>query len=194
MATEREYLVTLGLAKEGRGRFSAEAKDALAKAKKGGMSFDKTVAELAKEARESKPKRVAKPTVTVEKVDRPSQDMYDAKAVRSWGEQVGMIEKGKRGKLPTVLINAYLSANKTAPKKVAVRRQSAPRTVVRTETVGYTYARRGPKDPAFISEPLVAVSSCGKCNKGVGFCGCAEGPRAPKYLGGEILLLTRPTK
>lgn len=193
MATEREYLVTLGLAKEGRGRYSKDAREALDKAKADGMVFDLTAGDIAKLERQNKPKRVAKVTTTVKEA-RPSQDSYDAKVVRSWGEQVGMIEKGRRGKLPTALINAYLSANKSTPKKVTAKRPSLPRTAVRTETVGYTYARRRPNDPPFISEPLIAVSSCGKCNKGVGFCGCDDGPRAPKYLGGEILLLTRPSK
>ena len=39
MQTERDYLVSLGLAKPGRGRFSNEAKQALAKARSEGMTF-----------------------------------------------------------------------------------------------------------------------------------------------------------
>jgi len=39
MATKREYLVGLGLAKPGRGRFSADAKAALAKAESEGVTF-----------------------------------------------------------------------------------------------------------------------------------------------------------
>ncbi|WMI33584.1 Lsr2-like DNA bridging protein [Streptomyces phage Kenrey] len=190
MATERDYLVSLGLAKAGRGRFSAEAKAALAKAKSEGMQFDKTAAEIAKEERLNKPKRVRK-TPQVVKEARPSQDSYDAKAVRAWGEQTGAIEKGKRGKLPTALINAYLASNKVE-KKVTVRRSASKAEKVRDVTVGYTYARRGPKDPAFISEPLVAVQNCGSCSRGVSYCKCSSGPVAPKYLGGETLLLTRP--
>lgn len=42
MATQREYLVSLGLAKPGRGRFSTEAKAALAKAVEEGMTFTDT--------------------------------------------------------------------------------------------------------------------------------------------------------
>ncbi|XAO35385.1 Lsr2-like DNA bridging protein [Streptomyces phage Francob] len=189
--TEREYLISLKLAKPGRGRYSREAREALGKAKADGMVFDKTAAELAKEERQNKPKRVRSTTPKVVKESRPSQDSYDAKAVRAWGEQTGAIEKGKRGKLPTALINAYLASNKVE-KKVTVRRSVSKAEKVRDVTVGYTYARRGPKDPAFVSEPLVAVQSCGKCSKGVSFCKCTSGPVAPKYLGGEILLLTRP--
>ncbi|QZE11323.1 Lsr2-like DNA bridging protein [Streptomyces phage Forrest] len=188
--TEREYLISLNLAKAGRGRYSKEARDALNKAKAEGMTFDLPASEIAKLERANKPKRVRK-TVQAVKEIRPSQDAYDAKAVRSWGEQTGAIEKGKRGKLPTALINAYLAANKTA-KKVTVRRSVSKAEKVRDVTVGFTYARRGPKDPSFISEPLVAVQSCGSCSKGVSYCKCSSGPVAPKYLGGEVLLLTRP--
>lgn len=42
MQTEREYLVGLGLAKEGRGKFSNLAKEALVKAKSEGMTFKAT--------------------------------------------------------------------------------------------------------------------------------------------------------
>ncbi|QNN99285.1 Lsr2-like DNA bridging protein [Streptomyces phage Faust] len=193
MATEREYLISLGLAKEGRGRYSKEARTALDKAKADGQVFDLTTAEKAKLERQEKPKRVRSVTPVTPKEVRPSQDTYDAKAVRAWGEQTGAIEKGKRGKLPTALINDYLAANKTE-KKVTVKQRPVKRTAIRQETVGYTYAVRGPKDPAYISEPLVAVVTCGSCSRGVSFCGCKSGPTAPKYLGGNILMLTRPEK
>ncbi|AXH49319.1 Lsr2-like DNA bridging protein [Streptomyces phage Blueeyedbeauty] len=194
MATEREWLVSQGLANPGRGRYSKDARAALDKAKAGGMKFDLTPAEKAKLERANKPKKEKKASVQTPKEVRPSQESYDAKAVRAWGEQTGAIEKGKRGKLPTALINAYLAANKTQ-KAVTVRRAPATkRAVVRKESVGYTFIRRGPKDPAYISEPLVAVSSCGGCSRGVAYCGCKSGPTAPKYLGGEVLMLTRPSK
>ena len=194
MATEREWLVSQGLAKMGRGRYSAEASAVLKKAKADGMTFDKTALEIAKEARQNKPKKVRATPVAPKEV-RPSQDRYDAKAVRAWGEQTGAIEKGRRGKLPTALINAYLAANKVTKAAVTVRQATTTkRTVVRDETVGYTFIRRGPDAPSYISEPLVAVTTCGGCTKGVSYCKCKEGPKAPKYLGGELLLLTRPTK
>jgi len=192
MVTRREYLVSKGLAKEGRGKFSAEAVKALADAEKSGVVFDLTPAEKAKLERENKPKRVRK-TESVVKETRPSQDAYDAKAVRAWGEQTNAIEKGKRGKLPTALINAYLAANKPQ-KRVVSRKAPVKRQAVRSETVGWTYAKRRDNDPAYISEPLVAVTTCGGCSKGVAYCSCSAGPKAPKYLGGEILLLTRPSK
>ncbi|QWT30078.1 Lsr2-like DNA bridging protein [Streptomyces phage TunaTartare] len=193
MPTERAYLVSKGLAKEGRGRFSAEAKAALEEARQRGVVFDLTPAEIAKQERQSKPQKVRKAAPETPKEVRPSQDMYDAKAVRAWGEQTGAIEKGKRGKLPTALINAFLAANKPA-KQAVVRRKAVKREAVRSETVGWTHAKRKASDPEFISEPLVAVMTCGCCNRGVSFCGCKSGPVAPKYLGGDVLLLTRPEK
>lgn len=42
MGTQREYLIDLNLAKPGRGRFSREAREALAKAVADGVKFDDT--------------------------------------------------------------------------------------------------------------------------------------------------------
>jgi hypothetical protein len=180
MTTKREYLVSIGMAKGGRGRFSAEAKEALQKAIDNGMVFDEPVIVVRTER-----ERVAKPV----KVSAPSSSTYDAKAIRSWAEQTGAIAKGQRGRLPTDIINAYLSQNSTiAPK--AVPRAKVVR--VRSENVGWTFSRRRDGDPTYISEPLVAVTSCGKCSRGIGYCGCASGPVSPKYLGSEILSLTKP--
>jgi hypothetical protein len=193
MATEREYLISIGLAKEGRGRFSSAGNDAIKAAKKSGMSFDKTAAEIVKEERKLK---IASRTISapVVRERRPRQDEYDAKVVRAWAERNGLIEKGRRGKLPTTILNSYLAdkSTKVAESKVPTQRIRSKRSVVRSETVGWTFAKRGPKDAAYISEPLVAVTTCGGCAKGVSYCGCTAGPKAPKYLGGELLLLTRP--
>jgi hypothetical protein len=189
MATEREYLISLNLAKPGRGRYSAEATAVLNKAKADGMTFDKTALQIAKETRKEKPVREKKVVV---KENRPSQTSYSAKVVRAWAEKQNLMEKGMRGKLPTKVINAYLAKNEP------IRRVSAKAPVVRekirTESVGWTFGKRGPKDAAYISEPLIAVTSCGSCTRGVSFCKCSSGPVAPKYLGGELLLLTRPAK
>jgi hypothetical protein len=68
MATKREYLVTLGLAKEGRGKFSAAAHAALAEAEAQGVVFDEPVKP------EPKPRKAAAP-----KPERPKVSL--AKAV-----------------------------------------------------------------------------------------------------------------
>jgi hypothetical protein len=181
---KREYLISLGLAKPGKGRFSAEGKAAIEKAIADGMVFDEPVAKPVSD----KPKKVRTSKAPKEKA--PSKELYDTKAVRAWAEQTGAIEKGKRGRLPSEVINAYMASHGSeaeAPKRVA-----KVVSKVRETAVGYTYARRGPKDQPFISEPLVAVSSCGGCAKGVAYCGCTSGPVAPKYLGGEPLMLEKP--
>jgi hypothetical protein len=179
---KRDYLVSKGLAKPGKGRFSAAAKAAIEQAISEGIVFEEPVAKPI-----SAPKAKA-PKVVKEKA--PARDSYDAKAIRAWAEQTGAIEKGKRGRIPTEVINAYLSSHGTVT--APVKRVTAAKPKVREVSVGWTYARRGPKDKPFISEPLVAVTSCGGCSKGVAYCGCSNGPVAPKYLGGERLLMEKP--
>lgn len=59
MQTKREYLVGLGLAKEGRGKFSNAAKEALAKAEASGMKFSDATGPAP--VRPAAPKGEAKP-------------------------------------------------------------------------------------------------------------------------------------
>jgi hypothetical protein len=179
---KRDYLVSKGLAKPGKGRFSAEGKAAIEKAIAEGIVFDEPVAKPV-----SAPKAKA-PKVVKEKA--PARDSYDAKAIRAWAEQTGAIEKGKRGRIPTEVITAYLSSHGTVT--APVKRVAKVRSKVREQSVGWTYARRSKSDKPFISEPLVAVTSCGGCSKGVAYCGCSNGPVAPKYLGGELLIMDKP--
>jgi hypothetical protein len=169
------------MAKAGKGRFSAEAKDVLDKAVSDGVIFDEPVVKPVS----SKPK-----VIRVIKEKAPSKDLYDAKDVRSWAEQTGLVEKGKRGRLPAEVISAYLAQNISSPVEKKTVRVS---TRIRPESVGWTFAKRGDRDAEYISEPLVAVTSCGDCSKGIAYCGCASGPMAPKYLGRTVLLLTRPS-
>jgi len=180
---KRQYLIQLGLAKPGKGRFSAEGQAAIELAISQGIKFDEPVAKPVSD----KPKKVAKAPV----VKAPDKSLYDAKVVRRWAEQNNMVEKGKRGRLPAPVIKAYLEAK---GKKTLVTPKAPVKAVekTRTVTVGYTYARRRATDPSFISEPLVAIANCGHCNKGVAYCGCTNGPVAPKYLGGERLMMERP--
>ncbi|AVD99394.1 DNA bridging protein [Streptomyces phage BillNye] len=179
---KRQYLIQLGLAKPGKGRFSAEGKAAIELAISQGIKFDEPVA---KPVSAPKPKA---PKVVKEKA--PNKGSYDAKAIRAWAERTGAIEKGKRGRIPTDVINAYLASQGTVT--APVKRVVTAKPKVREVTVGWTYARRGKNDKPFISEPLVAVSTCGGCAKGVAYCGCSNGPVAPKYLGGEPLIMEKP--
>ncbi len=180
---KREFLISKGLAKPGKGRFSAEGKAAIEKAVSEGFVFDETVAKPV-----SSKAKVKAPKVVKDKA--PAKDSYNVKTVRAWAEQTGAIEKGLRGRIPTAVINAYLASHGTV--EVPVKRVVTAKAKVREVTVGWTYARRAAKDPVFVSEPLVAVSTCGGCSKGIAYCGCSNGPVAPKYLGGEQLIMEKP--
>lgn len=188
MVTKREWLVSKGLAKPGRGKFSAEAIKEIEKAESEGMVFDLTAAEKYKIQREAAPAKVRPPKK--EKVSRPDNSLYDVKSVRAWAARKG-IQLATRGRISSEVISSYLSEN--GEKKAVSRKPRVAVSKKRNEIVGYTYARRNANDPKFISEPLVAVSNCGACHRGVAMCGCSSGPTAPKYLGGEALMLTRPT-
>lgn len=202
MVTKRDWLISQGKAKPGRGKFSQEATKLIEEAEAKGMVFDLTPLEIAKAERAARiaagiaPKRRRKTAeekaAEPKKEKRPDSNLYDNKDVRSWAQQLG-IEVGQRGTIPTAIVNQYLSAMK-APQKKVVRKTISNKPSVRPESVGYTYAKRKPGDPSYISEPLVAVMTCGGCSRGVSYCGCKSGPTAPKYLGGGVLLLTKPGK
>lgn len=88
--TAREYAVSLGLAKMGRGRMSPAAKAAIAKAESEGVSFKLPPHVIAAQERAANPKRTRKPkviaTVQDESVDfrgNPNpQNSYDGKQDR----------------------------------------------------------------------------------------------------------------
>lgn len=88
MITKREYLVGLGLAKAGRGKFSNEAKNALAKAIAEGMEFSDSAPAVtkAKEEPTTPPIARAEDAVVVLDTERPYYGM------RWYGKN----EKGKR--------------------------------------------------------------------------------------------------
>jgi hypothetical protein len=191
MQTERQYLVSLGLARDGRGRFSAEAKQALVKAKADGVAFAPTATQIAKETRVVKPKRVVRAVAAVE---RPDKDSYEVKQVRSWAERKGLVAKGMRGKLSHDVIRAYL-ADQDSP--VIPVRNVVKQEKIRSESTAWTYALRRASDPKHVSEPLVAFTTCGTCDRGIAYCkghGSDSLPDAPKYLGGGRVMLTRPVK
>ena len=72
MATQREYLVSLGLATPGRGRFSNAAKEALAKAIAEGKIFDDVTVP------------VVKAKITVPSVNKDEFSDISPKAAREW--------------------------------------------------------------------------------------------------------------
>ena len=101
-ASEREYLLSLNppLAKPGRGRFSKEGKEALAEARKNGVTFGTPEAD-------DKGK-------SVPPVGNPDSDRTTGGAsinptlVRAWAKDNGH-DVAKRGRIPSYIIDAYLS-------------------------------------------------------------------------------------
>ena len=104
MATAREYLVSLGLAKPGRGRFSGEAKAALAKAIADGMTFD--------EVNPPAPKQLKVKTVGAKPLDSDDFKDISPKAVRAWAqENPSLVPEGivvrDRGRVDLRVYEAY---------------------------------------------------------------------------------------
>lgn len=181
MITKRQWLAERGLAKpEGRGRFSTEAMAALEKAISEGVEFsDNTPA--------SKPKGTTKQRIS---------EKYDAKKIRRWAAQQG-ISLGERGRIPAEIVNRYFdeAGSEAVEAPVAVEKPVVAREKVREQTVAWGFARRPQDAPVHISEPVVAISNCGRCGEGVAYCVCTSGPYVPSYLTNgvsETALLTKP--
>lgn len=126
----KDYAVSLGLAKPGKGRMGREATEAVAKARAEGMTFSKEIA--------VKPQRVK---VTKPETPKPVGN-FDAKAVREWAKSNG-VEVSERGRISAEVKIAYAEANPDAERSVKVvggkdLRPAAPMTSEPgTEWTGY---------------------------------------------------------
>lgn len=69
--TAREYIVSLGLGKMGKGRMSQPAKEAIAKAESEGVTFKLPAHVIAAQERAANPKQKRKPKVTKNTVHEP---------------------------------------------------------------------------------------------------------------------------
>lgn len=156
MQTRREYLVSLGLASNGRGKFSTAAHEALKVALDGGMRFSDMEAE---------PKKAIK-IKTVGPVPRSSDFTHDA--VRRWALDnpslipAGMMP-GDRGRVSNELTNLYVDAMKS-PEKVDLN--PSRRFPDGTTFVGNINGHRVVSDDRQI---------CGGCGVSIGWCRCQEG-------------------
>lgn len=94
LETRRDYLVRLGLAKPGRGKFSNAAKEALAKAEAEGMKFSDTGAPAPKPAKD----KPDEPTAPVQADPRESAYILPSDFRFPMGEYVAFSrdENGKR--------------------------------------------------------------------------------------------------
>lgn len=87
---KREWLISKGLAKAGRGKFSNAAKDALAKAEANGMVFDDAPAKPA-----PKVKAVVKDTPKESVSDSPITEIMFANEMPNYGRE-WFVRNGKR--------------------------------------------------------------------------------------------------
>jgi hypothetical protein len=161
MATKRDYLVGLGLAKPGRGRFSKEATEALAAAEAAGQIFDEPVKPVKEVATEG------------DKPSQPSKPTSESSLIRSWAADNG-IKVGERGRIPSDVIKAYGKQDATGlaetPKVYTVTKPS-----VRTRQTATMYGEddRGTK---------IGFSMCRRCAKHISWCSCSTGPKPPSMV------------
>jgi subtilisin family serine protease len=167
--TRRAYAVSLGLAKESRGRMSAKAYEAIASAEKSGMVFADT---------EATPRKVI--------AAAPKAGQFDAKAVRSWAKSKGL-QVNARGRLSAEVLAAYKADNpevKVAAPGVHVkvtgkdvRPHAAPTRSSRTEYTAWYGNKR-----IVLSER----EAC-KCGYSLSHCKCGS----PIVLGMDVTVRTR---
>lgn len=168
--TRRAYAASLGLAKEGaRGRMSAEAHAAIAKAEGEGKVFSDTNAT---------PRKVV--------AAAPKAGQFDAKTVRAWAASKGL-SVNARGRLSAEVLAAYKADNPevkaeapgTHVKVVGkdVRPHAAPTRSSRTEYTAWFGNKR-----IILSER----EAC-KCGYSLSHCRCGS----PIVLGMDVTVRTR---
>lgn len=161
MATKREYLVGLGLAQPGRGRFSREALTAIAEAESQGTVFDEPVKAVSK-------------GVSVEGDSSPSQrtrPTSESSLIRAWAADNG-VAVGNRGRIPESVVSAYRSGDATSllPAPKVTR---PPQVRVRQLKAMY-----GEDDAG----RLVGFAICRRCSNHINFCRCGSGPKPPSIV------------
>jgi hypothetical protein len=168
--TRRAYAASLGLAKEGaRGRMSAEAHAAIAKAEGEGKVFSDTNAT---------PRKVV--------AAAPKAGQFDAKTVRAWAASKGL-SVNARGRLSAEVLAAYKADNPEVKPEAPgthvkvigkdVRPHAAPYRSSRTEYIAWYGNKR-----IVLSER----EAC-KCGYSLSHCRCGS----PIVLGMDVTVRTR---
>lgn len=144
-------------------------------------------APVVKTAKVAKPAFVKPVTVKASTATRPST--FDPKAVRKWAETEGLIEKGKRGRLPGTVIAKFLSTDGAQVAERAPRPTPLLMPKRRPQNTGFTVTGK--------YKTLIRQSECGNCRIAISRCACPE-PRAYKWLekenGGPLVLtLDKPS-
>ncbi|QNN98258.1 Lsr2-like DNA bridging protein [Streptomyces phage LilMartin] len=168
--TRRAYAVSLGLAKDARGRMSKAAYDAIAEAEGKGMVFSDAAAPVKRAAVKAAPKA----------------GQFDAKTVRAWAASKGM-SVNTRGRLSAEVLAAYKADNpdvKPAEPGVHVkvtgkdvRPHAAPTRSHRTEYIAWYRGKR-----LILSER----EAC-KCGYSLSHCSCGS----PVVLGMDVEIHAR---
>lgn len=160
MATKRDYLVGLGLAKPGRGRFSKEATEALAAAEASGQIFDEPVKPVKEVATEG------------DKPSQPSKPTSESSLIRSWAADNG-IKVGERGRIPADVIKAFGKQDATGLAETPKVYTVTPS--VRTRQIKTMY---GEDDKGL----KIGFSQCRRCAMHVSWCRCSTGPKPPSMV------------
>lgn len=169
MVTKREYLVSLGLAKEGRGKFSNAAKEALVKAEAEGKTFDDPAPATVKSDR---PKTVKTPKAPKAPEVKQEKSTADPAAVRAWAKTNG-VTVSERGRVSEEIKLAY---------EKAMDEQGG-------EVIQSTPGARGEKDvrqhaPLLVSVDTVWVGTNSKPVKGVTYkTACSDSGVSIGYCG-----------
>lgn len=164
--TKRDWLVSQGLAKAGRGKFSKAAHEALAKAEASGVVF----AEPEVKVPSSKPKVVKEPKAPEVKQERSTADPA---AVRKWAKENG-VTVSERGRVSEDVKMQYERAMEekggevitSAPgnSKVKDVRPHGPLLVPESQT----YVTVGDHKPV---KGVTYKSACGNSGVSIGYCG-----------------------
>jgi len=160
---EREYLVELGLAKPGRGRYSADAKRALRAAEHEGIMFDVPVIAQARAPREPKPTRHV-----------PERDSYSPKAVREWAADEG-IHVGARGRIDADIVSQYLKSQTDEVVRAAIRQETNADPSIILELQARTYPEGSqwvPVDDKDNRRAIGDANVCMPCGVSLGWHKC----------------------
>lgn len=186
MSTKREYLVSLGLAKPGRGKFSKAALEALSRAMAEGMVFDEPEYKV-QQAKTTGPVRVPPKA---------------SNKVRAWAKNAGY-PIGDRGKIPNEVKAAYLAEfggiSEPAESEQIFEESDEP--------VEFPWDKSNGLPSLLTPDPIVrnvrsmfgvtadgftvGFSMCSRCAQWVARCDCPEGIKPPSMVV-EVLDRTDP--
>lgn len=189
--TPREYLVERGLAKPGKGKFSKEAHEALAKAKAEGIVFDEPIKPAPKPKAANGPlsgksvlRAAAAAGVEADRARVAAAPAVDSKAVRAWAADNG-IAVGARGRVHPEVVAKYLAAHEGQE----IPKPSKPAgTVIAGEPV-----RAYPEGTKFFAEKdgkryvVNDRTACSVSGVSLGYCQPREGHQHIAVVGSNLV-------